>query len=332
MPTESVFLTGGSGFVGSHVLRELLLSGYAVRALSRDSKGERILQIAGPHADCTIVAGDLQSPGSFARALEGCTYVIHCAAAYSFSLGMRSSLDAINVKGTAGLLEAAHIAGAARAVVTSSSAVLGSARDGRPRTESDWETGALHAGYHASKVRQERAAFASRVPVVSLLPTAPVGPGDWKPTPTGQIILDFACGKMFALPPHGGINLVPVEDVARAHVAALQYGRAGERYILGGENLLLDDLWQLLSAITKKPLPHWRAPAALAVAAARAEEVRSRFTGSRPLIPLEGARMASELMFADSSKARRELGFSPGAVSEALERALLWYRGNGSCA
>ncbi len=323
MPTDRVFLTGASGFVGSHVLRELVNSGYAVRALMRTDA-----VIDGVQA----VQGDLRRPGEFARALDACRYLVHCAALYSFAPADRRTLNEVNVRGTAGLLEAARVAGVERAVVTSSSATLGSAIDGRPRTEYDYASAGRADGYHHSKVQQERAAFAARIPVVALLPTAPVGPGDGKPTPTGQLIVEFARGRIFAKPPRGGMNLVPVEDVARAHVTALQRGRAGERYILGGENLMLDEVWSMLSAATGKKLPSWRVPGAMALAIAHVDETRSRCTGSRPFVPLEGVRMSRELMFADSGKAARELEFHPGSVKNALERAVGWYRAHGYCA
>jgi dihydroflavonol-4-reductase len=203
-------------------------------------------------------------------------------------------------------------------------------RDGRLRTENDWVNDDSKHGYHHSKVDQERAAFASRVPVVALLPTAPVGPGDWKPTPTGRMVLDFANGKMSVEPPRGGLNLVAVEDVARAHVTALERGVPGERYILGGENLLLADIWQILSEITEWPLPAWRIPDPVLTALAYADELRCRLVpGAEPAIPVEGVRMARELMFVDSSKAARELGFTPTPVRDALERAVKWYVDNG---
>lgn len=239
-------------------------------------------------------------------------------------------MRAVNVIGTAGLLEAARIAGVERAILTSSSATVGASHDGTPRTERDWAPETGEGAYHNSKLEQERAAFASRVPVVALLPTAPVGPGDWKPTPTGGMILDFARGRMVVRPPRGGLNLVPVEDVARAHVTALRSGRPGERYLLGGENLLLDRVWEMLAEITGKPLPSRRIPYPLLHALASADELRCRLVrGAQPQIPLEGVRMSQELMFADSSKARAELGFTPGSVRDALRRAVDWYRAGG---
>ncbi len=256
---------------------------------------------------------------------------MHCAALYSFAPGARRTLHDVNVRGTEGLFEAARVAGVQRAVLTSSSATLGPARDGEPRTEDDYAPGGGW-GYHHSKVEQERVAFAARVPVVALLPTAPVGPGDAKPTPTGQLVLEFAKGKIFAKPPRGGgMNLVPVEDVARAHVTALQRGRTGERYILGGDNLTLDEVWTLLAAATARKMPAWRAPAWLALAIAHVDEARARVTGTRPFVPVEGVKLSRELMFADSAKARRELDFHPGSVAGALERAVNWYRAHGYC-
>lgn len=173
-------------------------------------------------------------------------------------------------------------------------------------------------------------AFAGRVPVLALLPTAPVGPGDSKPTPTGRLVLDFLHGKIVAKAPgDGGMNLVAVEDVARAHVVALELGEIGERYIVGGENLAMDEIWAMLADVTAQPMPKWRAPYALTLAAAYADELRCRITGATPTVPLEGVRLSRERMFADSSKAQRDLGYQPSPVRAALERAVAWYRENG---
>ncbi len=303
---QRVFLTGASGFVGAHILRELVAAGYEVDALARP--GAKLPDGA------RRVAGDLRAPGAFARELEGCRYVVHCAALYSLAGHRHREIAAVNVEGTAGLLLAAQLAGVERVVLTSSSATLGHA-DG---------------GYHRSKLDQERAAFAARVPVIALLPTAPVGPGDWKPTPTGRLVLDFARGKIGAKAPgHGGMNVVAVQDVARAHVAALQRGRAGERYVIGGEDLTLDELWAMLAEITGRAMPKWRAPYALALAAGYADELRSAVTRKEPVVPLEGVRMSRLRMYADSSKAADELGYRATPVKAALMRAVEWYRTNG---
>ena len=321
MRNDGVFLTGATGFVGSHVLRELLAAGFRVRALVRD-KGARL-------EDCEVVAGDLEHAGDLTESLRGCRYLVHCAALYSFSPADRKAMTRINVTATETLFAAAHVAGVERAVLTSSSAAVGPAHAQTPATEADYapEGG---SGYHASKLAQERTAVSSRVPTVVVLPTAPVGPNDHKPTPTGTMILNFARGRMFAKPPSGGLNLVAVEDVARAHVSALRYGNVGERYILGGENLMLDEVWEMLSEITGKPVPRVRIPTPLLYTIAYVDEMRCFVRrNAEPLAPLEGVRMAQERMFVDSSKAQRELDFKPGPVRGALERAVAWYRDRG---
>jgi dihydroflavonol-4-reductase len=305
--SERVFLTGATGFVGSHVLRELLGAGYDVRALARSKETNR-----NPNVEW--IEGDLRNVGRFARTLDGCRYLVHCAALYSFAPRDRAAIHSVNVEGTASLLFAAHVAGVERVVLTSSSATEDHA----------W------SGYHRSKLEQERAAFAARVPVVALLPTAPVGPGDLKPTPTGKLVLDFARGRIRARAPgNGGMNLVAVEDVARAHVAAVRRGRIGERYPIGGENLSMDEIWELLAEVTGKPMPSWRAPYALAIAAALADELRCAISGATPEVPLEGVRLARERMYADSSKAQRDLDYVAMPVRGALERAVAWYGENG---
>ncbi|MGZ3529125.1 MAG: NAD-dependent epimerase/dehydratase family protein [Vulcanimicrobiaceae bacterium] len=329
MAPDRVFLTGATGFVGSYVLRELVAAGYRVRALVRNAEA--------PLGDCEIVTGDLTRPGELARALDGCRYLIHCAALYSFTPRDRAAIHHVNVDGTVGLMTAAHIAGVERAVLTSSSATVGHEHDGKPATEADYPADARRqahvdkSDYHHSKLLQERAAFAGRVPLVAVLPTAPVGPGDRKPTPTGKMILDFARGKMFAKPPAGGgMNLVAVEDVARAHVTALERGRVGERYLIGGENLTFDAIWELLASISGRDVPRFRAPLALALGVAYVDELRCRLqTYARPLAPLEGVRMSVERMYVDCAKARRELGYEPQPVRPALERAVSWYRMHG---
>ena len=317
---DRVFLTGATGFVGSHILRELLAAGYNVSALRRAplqchperERSEQSKERENPRVDWIV--GDLTRVGDFARTLRGCRYLVHCAALYSFAPRDRAAMTAVNVEATASLLAAAHLAGVERAVLTSSSATEGHA----------------HSGYHRSKLEQERAAFASRMPVIALLPTAPIGPGDAKPTPTGKLVLDFARGAIVAKAPgDGGMNLVAVEDVARAHVAALERGHAGERYIIGGENLSMDEIWELLASVTGRPVPRIRAAYALALTAAIFDEFRCRLTGATPAVPLEGVTMARERMYADSAKAEVDLGYIATPVRGALERAVAWYRQMG---
>lgn len=324
MGSARVFLTGATGFIGAHILTALREAGYEVRALARDR--EAASRIRGAE----VVLGDLRRTGDLVPALRGCQYVVHCAALYSFAPRDRAAIRSVNVMGTAGLLAAARIAGVERAVVTSSAATVGPARDGRLATEEDHAEGDGHSAYHRSKIEQERAALAARVPAVLVLPTAPVGPGDWKPTPTGQMVLEFARGRMFAVPPPGGINLVAVEDVARAHVLALERGRPRERYLIGGENLDYDRVWRLLADVTGQPVPRWRVPYALAVAMGYADEVRCRLVPRAvPRVPLEGVLLSNRRMYVDCARARAELGYRPGPVREALARAVAWYREHG---
>lgn len=320
MSSDRVFLTGASGFIGGHVARELLSAGYRVSALMRD---------AGQHIPGTeTVGGDLRRSGDLVGALRGCRYLVHCAAVYSFAPRAEAEMQRVNVAGTAALLEAARIAGVERTVVTSSSATVGPARDGRPATEEDQALGDLHSPYHRSKILQERAALAARVPSVLVLPTAPIGPADRKPTPTGRLVLDFARGRVFARPPGaGGLNLVAVEDVARAHVLALQRGRARERYLIGAENLRFDQVWEMLADVTGRAAPRWKIPYGMALALGWADGVRCRLSPrAEPVVPLEGVRMARELMHVDCTKAETELGYRPQPVRDALVRALEWYR------
>jgi dihydroflavonol-4-reductase len=322
---DEVFLTGATGFVGSHVLHALRHSGYRVRALVRP--GSRPLP---EEPDITAVTGDLARAGELTRAMDGCRYLIHVAALYSFAPGRRRDIWTINVHGTAAILEAARIAGIERAVVTSSSATVGPASDGRLPAEESWAQD--HAGvstYHQSKLQQERAALAAQLPVVLVLPTAPVGPGDVKPTPTGKMIVDFMRGRIFASLP-GGLNIVAVEDVGRAHVLALEQGRPGERYLIGGENLSLSELWQRLAAISGRPAPTRQLPYGLALAAGWADEVRCRVRPTdEPIAPLEGVWMGRQTMYVCDDKARSELGYVSRPVDEALERAIQWFRAHG---
>ncbi|MBO0689736.1 MAG: NAD-dependent epimerase/dehydratase family protein [Candidatus Dormibacteraeota bacterium] len=318
MAGELVFLTGATGFVGGHVARALLEAGYRVRVLVRDPAGSL------PDG-CEPVVGDLRRAGELVPGLRGCRFLVHVAAHYSFAPREARAIWETNVLGCAGLLEAARVAGVEKAVVTSSSAAVGPATVRGPATEDDRALLGHGRGYHASKVEQEVVALAAQVPVVLVLPTAPVGPGDGRPTPTGKIVLDFVRGGLPATV-RGGMNLVPVEDVARGHVLALERGRPGERYVLGGEDLTFDDLFGRLARLTGRRPPRRHLPHPLVLAVARADNLRCRLLGAEPAVPLEGAEMARLEMYASSAKANEELGWRPGPVTGALERAVAWYR------
>ena len=319
-----VFLTGASGFVGSHVLSALLGRGYRVRALARgpDPLPPGVVQ----------VRGDLRTPAALVPALRGCRYLVHTAALYSFSPHDRTTIAEVNLRGTQGLLEAARIAGVERCVVTSSSSALAPATASRPTTERSWaEPQAGAVTYHASKLLQERAALSATIPVITVLPTAPIGPGDHRPTPTGKIIVDLLRNRMPATL-RGGMNVVAVEDVAAAHILALERGALRQRYILGGVNLSLAELWRLIARAAGQRARVVPLPYVVAAVAAHADDLRVRLVGGTPAVPLEGVHMGRLDMYSTSAKAIDELGYQPSSVGAAIDRAVRWYREHGYAA
>ena len=342
--TDTVFLTGATGFVGGHVLDALIERGYNVRALVRNGDAAHIAGKA------QVVHGSLLATGALVPHLRGCRYVVHTAALYSFAPRdrrrmrqanisgtsalfsyapkHRTRMEQVNVGGTAGLLEAARIAGVERAVVTSSSAAVGPARDGRPADENDWGDPHHGGAYHTSKIVAERAALAGRIPVVTVLPTAPLGAGDRKPTPTGQMVLGVMRGRVPAYL-GGGMNVVPVRDAAAAHVLALERGVPRERYLAGGVNLSLAELFALIAAASGRPAPRRRMPFSLALVAAAADEARTAVLGGTPAVPIEGVRMGRLPMYSSSAKAERELGYRSAPIEPAIDESVAWYRDNG---
>jgi dihydroflavonol-4-reductase len=321
-------VTGATGFVGSHVARQLVARGERVRVLLRPSSQLRALEGLAVER----VVGDLRDAASLAWALEGVRRVFHVAADYRLWARHPQEIYESNVTGTRNLLEAARRAGVERCIYTSTVATLAVPRPGAlPNEETIARLQEMIGHYKRSKFLAEQEALraaAEGLPVVIVNPTTPVGPGDWKPTPTGRIILDFLNGRMPAYV-DTGLNLVPVEDAAAGHLLAAERGRVGERYILGGRNLTLKEILSMLAAITGHAAPRLRLPHAVALAAAYGDQVVSRVLGREPQIPLEGVRMARHKMFVDCSKAVRELGFVAGSVEEALERAVRWYEENG---
>jgi len=324
----TTLVTGATGFVGSHIARQLVTEGHSVRVLVRRSSDCRMLE--GLRAE--RIEGDLRDAGSLGRALDGVELVFHAAADYRLWTRKPDEIYESNVGGTRDLIEAARRAGVERIVYTSTVATIAVPREGAlPDEDTRAELDEMIGHYKRSKFLAEQEAMkaaAAGAPVVIVNPTAPVGPGDWKPTPTGRIILDFLNGKMPAYV-DTGLNVAAVEDVATGHLLASKKGRIGERYILGARNMTLKQILNALSAITGRPAPRVRLPHAVALAAGYADEWFSRFTGREPQIPVDGVKMSRHRMFVASDKAERELGYAPTPVEAALERAVRWYEENG---
>jgi len=324
----TTLVTGASGFVGSHVARQLVSAGQPVRVLVR--RGSNLAALAGLHVEC--FEGDLRDTSSLERAMLGVRRVYHVAADYRLWTPRPEEIYETNVEGTRRLLAAAKSAGVERIVYTSTVATIAVPRHGALPNEGTRATlDEMIGHYKRSKFLAEQVAVqaaAAGVPVVIVNPTAPVGPWDWKPTPTGRIILDFLKGKMPAYV-DTGLNVAAVEDIAAGHLLAAEKGRIGERYILGARNMTLKQILDALSAITGRPAPRVRLPHAIALAAGYADELFSRLAGREPQIPVEGVKMSRHRMFVESDKAARELGYKPTSVEAALERAVRWYEEHG---
>ena len=321
-------VTGGTGFVGAHVVRALLARGHSVRCLVR--RGSRRANLEGLPVE--IAEGDVTEPESLGEAMKGIETVYHCAADYRLSVPDPRPLFACNVAGTENVMQAAAGAGARRVVHTSSVGALGRTANGRPATEeTPVDPASLIGPYKRSKYEAERVAdrWAGRgLPVVIVNPSTPVGELDVKPTPTGQMIVDFLNRRMPAYV-DTGLNLVDVRDVAEGHILAAERGHPGQKYILGNRDMTLKEILDSLSRLTGIPSPRIRLPHWIPLTAAAFESVRSRMTGRPPRIPLEGVRMSRYRMFFDSSKAVRELGFTPKPVDDALARAIAYFREKG---
>src|ERR1700723_181950 len=319
---------GATGFVGSHVARQLVASGQNVRVLVRASSNLRLLEDIAAER----VEGDLRDAASIDRAMRGVRRVFHVAADYRLWTAHPEELYESNVEGTRRLIAAAERAGVQRVVFTSTVATIAVPRHGAlPNETTQAGIGEMIGHYKKSKFLAEQAAVEAAkagAPVVIVNPTAPVGPGDWKPTPTGRIILDFLRGKMPAYV-DTGLNVVAVEDVAAGHLLAAEKGRIGERYILGARNLTLKQILAMLAAIVGRPAPRVRLPHAVALAAGYADEFFARLRGREPQIPAEGVKMSRHRMFVESDKAERQLGYKPTPVEAALERTVRWYEAHG---
>jgi dihydroflavonol-4-reductase len=322
------FVTGATGFVGIHVARALAEQGADLRLLVRASSNTK--NIADLKAD--VVTGDLRDPASFEKAISGCDTVFHVAADYRLWVRDPQEMYRSNVEGTLAILEAARKNGVRRVVYTSSVATMGFTSDGTPANEdSPVSLDNMIGPYKRSKFMAEQVAIEavrSGVDIVIVNPTTPVGERDIKPTPTGRIVVDFL-RKKFPAYVDTGLNLVDVTECARGHIAALEKGRSGERYILGGENLTLKQILDKLAAITGLPSPSIRVPYFMALATGVIDEmVTGRILGREPRATIDAVRMGRKKMFVSSGKAERELGWKITPVDGALRRAAEWFRAN----
>jgi dihydroflavonol-4-reductase len=341
----TTLVTGAAGFLGSHVARQLVARGESVRVFLRPSSSNRAI------ADLSLeyVTGDLRDAASLERAMAGIRQVYHVAADYRLWAKNPQDIYDSNVGGTKNLLAAAKSAGVELLIYTSTVATIAVDRHrAGTATEKNPEVAATAAGelpneftdarleemighYKRSKWQAEEeviSAAKSGLPAIVAMPTTPVGPWDWKPTPTGKIIVDFLNGKMPGYV-ETGLNFIGVEDCAAGHLLVAERGKIGERYLLGAENLTLKALLDTLAQITGLPAPKLKIPHWVALSVAYAETAFSRLLGREPQIPVEGVKIAQHLMFVDASRAPRELQFRPGPVAAALERAVRWYKANG---
>lgn len=323
---KPTLITGASGFLGWHVARKLVGSGHSVRALVRPASH---LQ----EVDGEPVTGDLGDAGSLERAVSGCGAVFHVAADYRLWTRDPTEMYRSNVEGTRNLLKAAIRAGVDRFVYTSTVGCVGLLPDGGGNETTPVRIEDMQGAYKRSKFMAEQVALEyaqSGFPVVIVNPTAPVGDHDFKPTPTGRIIVDFVRGNMPAFL-DTGLNVVDADDVAGGHLLAYERGRNGERYLLGGQNMTLEAVFQHLASISGVPAPRIRIPYAVAFAAGAASTGWAHLTGKEPRAPLDGVRMARKKMWVSCEKARRELGYAPRQAEIGLRKAVEWFRTHGYC-
>jgi dihydroflavonol-4-reductase len=321
-------VTGATGFVGAAVARALIAAGWEVRVLARSGSDRSNLQ----QLAVQVVEGDLKDVGSLERALEGCSGLFHAAADYRLGARDPAQLYLTNVEGTRHILDAAGRSGVARVVYTSSVATIGIPPDGSPGNERT-PVGLTNmiGHYKRSKYLAEdvvRDAARAGMSVVIVNPSTPVGPGDIKPTPTGQLVLDAASGRMPAYV-DTGLNIVHVDDVAAGHLLAYERGKAGERYILGGDDLTLQTILAQISRLVGRKPPRIRLPYAAVLPIAYLAEGFAKVSGRSGRVTLEGVRMSRKRMFFSSGKAVSELGYRWRPPLEAFEDAVHWFRERG---
>ena len=326
----TTLLTGATGFVGAAVLRCLIAAGHNVRALVRPNSDRRNLS----GVDCEIVTGDLAEPASLKPIVRGCETVFHVAADYRIWVPDPEKMKRVNVQGTVDLIRAAAAAGVPRIVYTSSVATLRVSDDGFPADEaSHTELSDMIGAYKQSKFLAElevkRLVNDAGIPVVIVKPTAPFGPRDIKPTPTGRMVVEAASGRMPAYV-NTGLNVVHVDDVAAGHLLAYEKGAVGEAYILGGENRTLQWILETVAELTGQRPPLIRLPHWFVTPVAHIWEGVTRLRGhGEPMLTVDSVRMARKLMYFSSEKARRELGYSPRPAVEALRDEIEWFYKHG---
>jgi dihydroflavonol-4-reductase len=323
----TTLVTGAAGFLGSHVTRQLVARGENVRVLMRPSSSNRAIS----DLSLEYVTGDLRDAASLERAMNGVQRVFHVAADYRLWAKNPQDIYDSNVGGTKNLLAEAKTAGVEQLIYTSTVATIAVDRPELPNESTDSKLEEMVGHYKRSKwMAEQEVLHAARAgfPAIVAMPTTPVGPWDWKPTPTGKIVLDFLNGKMPGYV-ETGLNFVGVEECAAGHLLVAERGKIGERYLLGGENLTLKQMLDTLAKITGLAAPTMKIPHGVALGVAYVESAFSRMVGKEPQIPVEGVRIAQHVMFVDASRAVRELGFEQGSVPAALERAVRWYQANG---
>ncbi len=327
-PASRVLVTGASGFLGSAIAAALRARGHEVLTLVRQSSPRTNLDPRD-----TLRVGDLRDRRSLAAALEGVRFLFHAAADYRLWARNPGEIHRNNLEGTRLIMEEALRAGVERIVYTSSVATL-KLIDGAPATEDRplAEEDAIGA-YKRSKVAAERLVEAmirrDGLPAVIVNPSTPIGPRDVRPTPTGRIIIEAASGRMPAFV-DTGLNLVHVDDCALGHLSALERGRIGERYILGGENVLLADMLADIARLVGRRPPTLKLPRTVIYPFAYGAELMAKMTGVEPFVTLDGLRMARHHMFFDNAKARRELGYAPRPYRDGLTDAIAWFRSHGT--
>ncbi|MEX2498916.1 MAG: hopanoid-associated sugar epimerase [Wenzhouxiangellaceae bacterium] len=325
----TTLVTGGTGFVGTALIRRLLERGESVRALARPSSDPDNLE----DLELERVSGDLADPASLANAVRGCSRVYHAAADYRLWVPDPKAMHRANVDGTVALMRAAAEAGVDRIVYTSSVATLGLHADGSPADEDtpsslDQMIGPYKQSKFLAEQKVREMVERDGLPAVIVNPSTPIGPRDLKPTPTGQMVLDAISGHMPAFV-DTGLNIVHVDDVARGHLLAMEHGRIGRRYILGGENLYLREILRLIAEINGHKPPRIRLPNGVVLPIAYIAEAWARLSGNPPRLSVTGVKLARKHMFFTSARAERELGYRARPAREALQAAITWFRNRG---